>query len=1506
MDHLIAIYTGKNIYTLSLKPGVTATAGSSQSDTLFIDNPALSPSHLVLACDAGGVRVLSRSPMKFTGEQASITNRVLSAGETVSITEKISLAVFEARCSLNAAVSLESFDEIRLGRSYNSNDIALKVPDVSTRHAVLKRINGQWTVSDLQSRNGTFANGKLVLTDEDAPAENVNIFICGYVFYIQNNMLRFTNAPGEIEFAPEVVDALVQMPARQKRYPFFQRSPRIRASTERAEFEITSPPNTGNKPSISWLTVLMPPAMMVLVMGGIAMMTQNFNMLMYSLPMSLMSVVITIVNNKNNMKKWLKNNGLAIEKYSEYLTDLERQITESEGAYISSLSTANPGVIECLAIAQNVSRRLWERTPRDGDFLNVRVGTGSRPSNVKIKTPNAQMSLEDNPFIKQAQEIAGRHTILTGIPVCLSLRNYPITGLAGRRDAVIRMAWRIIMDVAVHHSYEDVKIICVYPEEERSQWEWMRWLPHIWDSKHKKRFLAFTKDEARPMLRDAAETMKVRAREIKPGTNDSTPAAPFYVLILADRTLTESSGEQFLPENPALGFAAVYAYGDIGSLPGECQSVITCDTPAKIQNTGHDRSSTTTQFIPDKISLNILDELGRSLAPVRLMSAGGGSRMPASVTFLQGFNARTVEDLNVMGRWASSHSEKSLAAPIGVKENGDIFEFDVFEKAMGPHGIAAGTSGSGKSEMLTTWLLSLALNFSPDDINIALIEFKGNDLSNILHNLPHIAGIVSNLNDPSTIIRGLKSLKGEKDRRMRLFEQSDFLSSKSIFAYQKYQKAHPEAGLEPLPYLIIVIDEFAELVTQYPEFNDEIVSIARVGRSVGMYMTLTMQSPQGVVKGQVSSNTKFRVCLRTATASESKEIIGTDDAYNISAPGRAYIKVGNNEVYEQVQTFYAKAPYRPNSGQRSAVDEIKLVALNGSKKKPEIYSKTVKASRDEQSEGNVIVKNIIDEAESHHFRHARPVWTEPLPEMLALDELIAQQPGYEAFDRTAKTWHEANKGLAVIVGRVDAPEEQRQYPFVLDFMKNGHQVLYAAPSTGKTSFLQTVLTSAALAYTPEQVNFVILDYGSFILKAFEGLPHTVIAADPTDEEKVKKAREFLRSELASRRKLFSAEGVANLEAYREATGKPVPAIIVVVDNIASLNNQSNDVMDVLNQTARDGGGLGVYLMITAGSTGGFLYKISQYVKSNHTLQMTEKTDYKPLVGGEARMYPGNYPGRGLTKGALEYQTALCIDGTSETDRSRKLKALCQDMSEAWTGKTASLEKAEADAAAPVEAGELTSTKDYAQLGLKKGTREPVAFVFKEMHGCVISGGYGSGKSSVLGMIAQALSKDTDTKLYIYEEKSFMEKFCSGAVIMHKPEDADKVISQLEAEYNDRDEDSKGRIVLCIDDFYNFYQEITQESADILEAIARGGSERGIYLYVAISSKGLGQMSSWGVTLMKELLNGGNAIPVGDSLKDYAAFKNLHREDNIFFDKHEGGMIHNNKVIHMMLGRPEGA
>ena len=341
-----------------------------------------------------------------------------------------------------------------------------------------------------------------------------------------------------------------------------------------------------------------------------------------------------------------------------------------------------------------------------------------------------------------------------------------------------------------------------------------------------------------------------------------------------------------------------------------------------------------------------------------------------------------------------------------------------------------------------------------------------------------------------------------------------------------------------------------------------------------------------------------------------------------------------------------------------------------------------------------------------------------------------------------------------------------------------------------------------------------------------------------------------------------------------------------------------------NQTARDGGGLGVYLMITTGNSGGFMYKITQYVKSNHTLQMTEKTDYKPLVGGEGKMYPGNYPGRGLTKGALEYQTALCVEGNSETDRSRKLRALCQAMAEAWKGKRASLIEAET---APVDASALTSSKDGVQIGISKATQDPFEFVFKDMNGCVISGSNGGGKTNVLGFIAKTLHNDPDTKLYIYEKEgsSFFEKLCPKAKVVHDAAGVDGVVDELAAAFDERDEDSKGRIVLCIDDFNYFYSVIANENVPVLSNIIQGGADRGIYFYITCNLKGLERMNMFKVKPFMDCLMRGNAVVAGGSLSECGAFEKMYPTgESAILGENEGCVIHKNKITVVRLAKVE--
>ncbi|MCL2011126.1 MAG: type VII secretion protein EssC, partial [Synergistaceae bacterium] len=931
------------------------------------------------------------------------------------------------------------------------------------------------------------------------------VFMGGWKFVFRDDALNVEHAAGNTELSAKFNRAASARAAVQ--YPFFQRSPHIKSKAETCKIEILSPPSRGAKPSISWLSVFLPPVLMATAMLAVAMFTGNKTTLLFIIPMSSVSVVMAFVNYRSQMKKWKQNHSLAQKKYHEHLQEQDNAISAAETSYLLALAGVNPGIKECVDIAARIDRRLWQRALEDEDFLEVRLGAGQIRSNVEIKIPQEQIVIEEDPLLAEAKSLKERHVVLSSAPITHSFLNTTVTGIVGDRNALQEMAWTILTGVATHHSYEDVKIVCVYPAIEKRQWEWVRWLPHVWDAKRERRFIACTSYDAKPLLQELAETLKIRRREEREGhAREAKPKTPFYFLLLADKKLVEDSGEQLLPESSALGMTTVYAYGDIGLLPDECQAIIDCGEPActlQMKSGGAECVS----FTPEEISHQLIDAFARSLAPIRMRSTSQAASMPGYVTFLQGYGVNRVDELGLQERWRRNEPFRSIAAPIGIRENGEIFSFDIHEKGMGPHGIVAGATRWGKSETLTTWILSVALNYPPHEVSFVLIDFKGDGLSGILLDLPHVAGIISNVDDMTSIERNLRSLQGEILRRQNVFKKT------KLENIHKYQEAYRAGKVrEPMAYLIIVIDEFAQLKTEYPEQMDGFISVARVGGSLGMYMVLATQSPGGIVAGQVSANSRFRICLKTSEVGESRDILGTADAFSITTRGRAYIKVGNNEVYELVQTFYSKAPYQPfSAASKGHSTKIRIVETNGERSLPEVYDKTVAAAVDDAGEGRAVAQYIKTEAgKAPSARSARPVWTAPLPEKISLSALLA---GQEAFQNGV--WKERNKGLSVTAGLIDDPENQTQYPLTLNFSENGHHVLYGAPSSGKTTFLQTVLLSAALSYTPEQVQFLVLDFGSGVMRILGQLPHTLIVVDANDAENIKKTEEYLLSELES-------------------------------------------------------------------------------------------------------------------------------------------------------------------------------------------------------------------------------------------------------------------------------------------------------------------------------------------------------------------------------------------------------
>ncbi|MDR1299498.1 MAG: type VII secretion protein EssC [Oscillospiraceae bacterium] len=1489
MSWIAFIYCGDEILEAELREGQTVTIGSGPSDGVRLEG--LGARQVSLTAEGGVLRLAPGG-------------QTLASGGIARVSGSATLTVFEKLRGAHTAVSLAGVAEVSIGRS-GRKDISIPGGQVSSNHATLRKTGGGWEIFDDGSRNGTFVDGKRV--SRCPLRDGAAIFIGGWKLRYTGGGLRIENALGGAVFSPKLrtsseAAAPEARGAADTAYPYFQRSPRIVPEAGAPEVDILSPPRVGDKPSVSWLSILLPPSLMIAVMVAAALAMNaagsggGFQTLLFTVPMSAISVVVSIINYNSQVKKWRAGSQAARDKYAAYLAQREAEISAAESAYAAALNSVDPGLEKCVAIAAGRERRLWERSVSDGDFLAVRVGSGTVPSNVSVKLPHAQMALEEDPLLAQAQELKARHGHLSGIPVTAPFASVNIAGLTGEGAALQRMVWAIVCGVATHHSYEDVKIAAVFPESDKGNWDFMRWLPHVWDDERRERLLACTESGAAKLLRGLDDTLKARARDARDEGDAQARGkpAPHYFIILADKRLVERTGVSLLPGSPALSMTVVYAYGDMGRLPGECGAIIECGGKSGAlydKSAGGGRAV----FAPDKISRNMMDRFCRILAPVRFRAAKRAAAMPEYVPLLAGFGAGKTEELDVIGRWRQSRPFESIAAPIGVRENGETFSFDIHERGMGPHGIVAGATRWGKSETLTTWLLSVALNYHPQEVSFVLIDFKGDGLSGILMDLPHVAGKISNVNDIASIERNLRSLQGELLRRQRVFMET---RQENI---HKYQEAFRGGRVgEPLPYLIIVIDEFAELKTQFPEQMNNFIQIARVGGSLGVYMVLATQSPGGgVVSGQVSANSRFRICLKTAEASESRDIIGTADAFQITVRGRAYVKVGNNEVYEQVQTFFSKAPYNPGAGGGVAATKINIVELDGGRSRPEVYDKTVGARGPDFSEGRAVADHIKETAARAGVVGARQVWTEALPERVALPALIG---GREAF--ADGRWQARNDGLSVVAGLVDDPDNQRQYPLVLDFGENGHQAVYGAPQSGKTEFLRTALLSAAYLYTPEQLQIVVMEFGTSVMKPLEALPHTLLVTNGIDIEAVEQTENFLTEQLADRRRRFSEQGVATLDAYRDITGRPEPALLIAIDNMASLYNMYPDLMDTVALIAREGAGFGIYMLMTASGQGSFMYRAAQYIKCSYALQLTDKADYRQLVGGNGRAVPGRFPGRGFANGPLEFQTALFSDSAKEAERIKRLREVCAEMSGAWQGAKPDIARA---VSGEIDAEQLAFGLASVQIGVDRRSGEPFEFVFDKMNACVITGADGSGKTNALARIVTALAANGDTALYIYEKGDTLGAISGRAAVPLRGSELDRLIREI-ADMCGGSAESGGarRAALVIDDFTQFYDEIADETADRLDVIIKEGAQHGIYIYIAGGRAGLQRLANLSLKTLMLCLDKGNAIALGGRLGDYGLFGALHSAGDAVMTGREGCVIAGGKATAVKFAKVRGA
>ena len=1046
-------------------------------------------------------------------------------------------------------------------------------------------------------------------------------------------------------------------------YPDYHRSPRIIYRGSEDKILINPPGQEPVKPSDELLKLIIPPLMMIGVTILITLIQPRGIYILATVGMSITTMIFSIRGFFKNRKKYKADKKERIDLYHLYLKDKAMELTRLEREQKEGMNYHFPTVLELTDLVESYNHRIYEKTPLHFDFLYYRLGLGKLPTSYELNYGQRERSGKKDALEEEGYALYSRHKKIPDMPIPANLSHGPV-GYIGPRNLVLEQLQLLVMQIATFHSYHDVQFITILPEEEKEQWSWMRWLPHAKLQELNVRGFVYNQRTRDQVLNSLNQILKLRrSQKEETSHKESTLFHPHYVVLVTDEKLIlDHVIMEFFTEDPTdLGCSLVFVEDVMSSLSENIQTVINI----KDRNTGQlvmeEGVLKETDFRLDHFPVDYDKErIARTLAPLNHLQ-NLKSSIPDSVTFMEMYGAETFEDLQVSSRWEKNAPYKSLAVPIGLRGQGDLVQLNLHEKAHGPHGLIAGTTGSGKSETIQSYILSLAVNFHPHDVAFLLIDYKGGGMANLFKNLPHLLGTITNL-DGAQSMRALASINAEIHRRERLFREFEV---NHINQYQKKFK-NGEAK-EPLPHLFLISDEFAELKANQPDFIKELVSIARVGRSLGVHLILATQKPSGVVDDQIWSNSRFKIALKVADRSDSNEMLHTPDAAEITQTGRAYLQVGNNEVYELFQSAWSGADYQPEKDDMGIEDHtIYLINELG---QYEILNEDLSGLEDADeikevpTELDAIVHNIQLMCEEQEIPPVPQPWLPPLKERITLEELEEVQP--------TVAW-EQEKPLSVLLGMADIPQAQKQEAVSINLAKDGHVLLYGSPGTGKTTFLQSAGMDLARKFSPKDLTIYLMDFGTNGLAPLSKLPQVADTMLLDQTEKISKFVRIMEKELNRRKKLLSDYGVGTLELYRQASGQKEPAIVILLDSYEAIKEEAYEaeLFKLLVRISREGLSIGVHLLMTAGRQTNLRAQLYSNFKHQLSLPQNEASEVRVIVGATPlAMTMEDIKGRALIKREEVdvIQFALPVSGANDTQVLNNLRQVVASLQEAWTG-----------------------------------------------------------------------------------------------------------------------------------------------------------------------------------------------------------------------------------------------
>lgn len=1038
--------------------------------------------------------------------------------------------------------------------------------------------------------------------------------------------------------------------------------------------------------------------------------------------------------------------------YLTYLTDLRKTVRSAGKRQRNAALWTAPAPASLASVAEEPARR-WERARTDEDFMMLRLGVREEPLCIRLEAPELPPLAQLDPVSASAsQRFMMAHMNLGNMPYAHDIRQYKRVEMLGDVEPCASLVRALICQAVVWHAPEDLRIMVLATPKRIGEWEWLGVLPHAasgreLSSENGGSVLLTTN----PHEVDALAGPSIIERGRFTGNPNDAEA---HVLVINDGfDLDVLSRETILFDKGGLEGVTII---DMPASWGELEennvlrvhfSESSVEEGLSVLET-HERNvvelfSTAMKPVtiqPDTLSIEESAVVAQRLAMVmvanqtdeQLEAQGGKSRRKSSeITELLGIE--DIRSIDFERLWVYRQGRDRLNVPIGLHDDLTTAMLDIKEmgqRGMGPHGVLVGATGSGKSEVLRTLVLSLALSHSPDQLNFVLIDFKGGATFAGMDGMPHISSIITNLGREASLVDRMEdALDGEINRRQELLRDAGNLAN--ITEYEDLRVNGGRSDLKPLPSLVVVVDEFSELMKAKPDIVQSFVRIGAVGRSLGIHLLIASQRlEQGKLRG-LDEHLSYRIGLKTFSASESRAVLGVTDAFELpSLPGIGYLKKPDGTMSRFRASYVSGVP--------------------------------------DGLDGDMTTFQYAVEQMRGKGTSAHQVWLPPLVNPNTLDEFMPDLQVVEGLGLISPGWRKRGALLAPCALE-DRPREQRRDIMAIDFSgAGGHMAVVGGPLSGKSMMLRTVVTSLALTHTPLETQFFIIDCGGGAFAPLADLEHVSGVAAASEEEMVRRTLAQIGGIIDHRERFFKQHRIDGMETYRRlrmagTIDDGYGDVFLVIDGWGNFRADYEELESKVQQIVARGLTFGVHVVLSANRWMEIRANISDLLGTKLELRLGEPSDSQ-VDRKVAATVPKDMAGRGVSLDKLHMMVALPrIDGNDDvTTVSNGIADLVAKIHDAWKGKSptklmllptkldygpylARLQSAD-------HADEVL-TRGHMIIGVDENRLAPVLFDFNAEPHCYLLGDSKSGKSSFLRLMINDIERsypDGKAKIFMVD------------------------------------------------------------------------------------------------------------------------------------------------------------